>query len=220
MFTLANFYKSKQWEDLLQQLKLERLVDGQLICEHCGKPIVKAYDCIGHHKIELTDANVNDLNVSLNKDNIMLIHFKCHNQIHERFGYEKPRKVYIVYGSPCSGKSTWVSENATKDDFIIDIDKVWECVSVCDKFHKSNRLTQNVFGIRDCLLDQVRMRVGNWKTAFVIGSYPLKMERLRLAERLGAELIFIDTDKETCLARSKNNDWKNFIEDWFEKFQP
>lgn len=54
MFTLSNFYKSKQWEDLLEQLKLERVdSNGDIVCEHCHKPIVKKYDCIGHHKIEL-----------------------------------------------------------------------------------------------------------------------------------------------------------------------
>ena len=127
MYTLSNFYKSKEWQDLLQVLKLERVSSsGELLCEHCHKPITKAYDCIGHHIEELTESNVNDYNISLNKNNIKLIHFKCHNIIHERFGYEKPKKVYIVYGSPCSGKSTWVNNNMTKDDLTIDIDKIWD----------------------------------------------------------------------------------------------
>ena len=219
MYTLNNFYKSKEWEDLLNQLKLERLVDGQLICEHCGKSIVTKYDCIGHHKIELTEANVNNYSISLNPNNIMLIHFKCHNQIHQRFGYEPPKKVYIVYGSPCAGKSTWVNSVATDNDIIIDIDKIWECISVCDKYHKPNRLKANVFGLRDTLLDQIRMRVGMWHNAYIIGTYPLKMDRTRLAQRLNAELIYIECDKETCLNRAKNKEWKEYIEEWFDKFQ-
>ena len=53
MFTLNNFYKSKEWLDLLEQLKLERTdSNGEIICEHCGKPIYKKYHLIGHHKIE------------------------------------------------------------------------------------------------------------------------------------------------------------------------
>lgn len=220
MFTLSNFYKSKEWEDLLEQLKLERVNDcGEILCEHCHKPIYKKYDCIGHHKIELTEGNVNNYEISLNKDNIMLIHFRCHNQIHERFGYELPSKVYIVYGSPCSGKSTWVYDNATKDDLILDLDKIWEAVSVCDKLHKPNRLKANVFGIRDTLLDQIRTRTGQWKKAFVIGGYPLRMDRERMADKLGAELVFIDTDKDTCLSRAANDDWKKFIEEWFDMYQ-
>lgn len=220
MFTLSNFYKSTQWENLLEQLKLERVnEDGKLICEHCGKPIVKKYDCIGHHKIELTDANVNRYDVSLNPDNIALIHHRCHNLIHERFEGNKAKRVYIVYGSPCSGKSTWVNDVATKDDIVLDMDKIWECVSVCDKYHKPNRLKSNVFGIRDCLLDQIRTRTGQWRTAYVIGTYPLLMDRVRLSDRLGAELIYIECDKQTCLDRCVNDEWKQYVNEWFEMYQ-
>ena len=214
-------YKSKEWQKLLEELKLERTNnEEQLICEYCGKEIIKAYDCIGHHKIPLNNANVNDYNISLNKDNILLIHFKCHNAVHHRFGYELPKKVYIVYGSPCSGKSTWVEEMATTDDLIIDIDKIWECISFCDKYNKPKKLQQNVFETRNNLLEQIKMRLGSWQNAFIVGTYPLKMERQRLADKLGAETIFIECSKDICLNRAKNDVWKEYIEEWFESFQP
>lgn len=220
MFTLNNFYKSKEWTDLLEVLKLERVSNnGDLLCEYCHKPIVKKYDCIGHHVTELTEANVNDYNISLNPDYIKLIHFKCHNKIHERFGYLK-QKVYIVYGSPCSGKSTWVKENAYPDDLILDMDKLWEAICLNDKYNKPNRLKANVFGLRDLLLDQIRTRTGMWRNAYVIGGYPLASDRQRLADKLGAELIFIDTSYEECLNRAANDDWKKYIDDWWEDYQP
>ena len=216
-----DLYKSKEWQQLLENLKLEREnEEGKLICEFCGEEIVKAYDCIGHHKIPLNNINVNDYNISLNPENIMLIHFKCHNKVLHRFGYELPQKVYIVYGSPCSGKSTWVDEQATADDLIVDIDKIWECISFCDKYNKPKKLQQNVFEIRNTLLEQIKMRLGNWQNAFIVGTYPLKMERQRLADKLGAELIFIETEKDICLNRAKNDAWRKYIEEWFESFQP
>lgn len=218
MFTLDNFYKSKQWERLVEQLKIDRVNEqGEILCEYCGKPITKKYDCIGHHEIELTEDNVNDYNISLNPSNIKLIHFKCHNRIHQRFeGFKQ--QVYLVYGSPCSGKSTWVHEVANDDDLILDIDKIWECVSISDKYHKPSRLKSNVFGIRDCILDQIRTRSGMWRNAYVIGGYPLRTDRDRLCNLLNAEPIFIDTTKEECLSRAVNEDWKEFILDWFENF--
>ena len=149
----------------------------------------------------------------------MLIHFKCHNKVHHRFGYELPKKVYIVYGSPCAGKSTWVKNMGTADDLIIDIDKIWECISFCDKYNKPRKLQQNIFETRNCLIDQVKMRLGNWQNAFIVGTYPLKMERQRLADKLGAELIYIDCDEEICLSRAKDENWKKYIEEWFESFQ-
>ena len=84
MYSLSTFYQSKEWINLLALIKAER-VDNQgfIICEHCGKPIVAKYDCIGHHKQELTEMNVNDYSISLNPANVALVHHKCHNKIHE-----------------------------------------------------------------------------------------------------------------------------------------
>ena len=218
MFTLENFYKSNEWESVKTQLMTERLTENdELICEHCGKPIVKKYDCIGHHEIELTEENVNDLEISLNPENIKLIHFRCHNKIHQRFdGFRQ--NVYLVYGSPCSGKSTWVNEVASEDDLILDLDSIWECVCKTDKYHKPKRLKANVFGIRDCILDQIKTRTGMWRNAFIVGGYPLRTDRDRLCNLLRAKLIFIDTPKEDCLARAATDEWKKFIEDWFDSY--
>lgn len=218
IFTLENFYTSKKWRNFVNALRLERLDDnGQLICEHCGKPIIKAYDCIGHHTIELTDENINDYTISLNPENVELIHHKCHNIIHQRFEGFK-RRVYLVYGSPCSGKSTYVNTVANTDDLILDVDKIWECLSTADKYHKPNRIKANVFGVRDCIIDQIRTRTGNWRNAYIIGGYPLKSDRDRLCDMLNAMPIFIDEPKEICLSRAVNEDWKEYIEDWFEEF--
>ena len=220
-FTLDNFYKSREWESLVGRLRIERATDdGEIICEYCGKPINRKYDCIGHHEIELTEDNVNDYSVSLNPENVKLIHFRCHNRIHGRWEGARGlvQRVYLVYSAPCSGKSTWVHEAANDDDLILDLDKLWESVCMSDRYHKPNRLKANVFGLRDCIIDQIRTRKGKWRNAFVIGGYPLATERTRLCEMLRAEPIYIEADKETCLSRAHNEAWKGYIEDWFEDY--
>ena len=218
MFTLDNFYTSREWRKLVEQLKIERVgKSGQLICEYCGNPIVKSYDCIGHHINELTDENVNDYNISLNPDNVMLIHFKCHNEIHRRFA-GLCQKVYLVFGSPCSGKSTWVNEHALPDDLIVDIDRIWECICNSDRLHKPGRLKRVVFRMKDDLIDQVKHRNGMWQNAYIVGGYPLSSERKRICELLGAIPIFIDTPKDECLRRAPNDEWKEYIEDWWEEY--
>lgn len=203
---------------MVSQLKLERLDEhGQLLCEHCGKPITKKYDCIGHHKIELTEDNVNDFKISLNPDNVSLIHFKCHNIIHNRFdGFVQ--RVYLVYGAPCSGKSTWVNETALEDDLILDIDSIWESICKSDRYHKPNRLKSNVFGIRDCIIDQVHTRKGMWRNAYIIGGYPLRTDRDRLCDLLKAKPIYIEASIEECLSRAKTEEWKDYIWEWFDSF--
>lgn len=217
MFTLSNFYRSPEWEGLKRSLMLERVdSNGDNICTHCGQPITKAYDCIGHHVIPLTESNVNDWNISLNPDNVALVHHKCHNEIHNRFG-TWTRHVYIVYGSPCSGKSTWVNERATPDDLIIDIDRIYEAINN----GRSNRVYDNVMQVYRLLVDMVKTRNGKWVNAFIIRGFPLKGERERLATMLDAELVYIDTDEQTCLDRAQKRavDYDKFVLDWWSKFQ-
>ena len=228
MLKLDTFYQRKEWIGLVEQLKLERLNDdGELICEYCGKPITRKYDCIGHHKIELTEENVNDFNISLNPDNVELIHFRCHNMIHERFeGFKQ--NVYLVYGSPCSGKTSWVDEVANGDDLILDVDRIWDAVCNDGRYKKINgksnrphRLKSNVFGIRDCIIDQIRTRTGMWRNAYIIGGYPLRSDRDRLCDLLRATPIYIEATLEECLERSKTERpdvWADYIEDWFDSY--
>ena len=229
MTKLQTFYHSKKWEAFVKRLRMERTdQNGMLICEHCGKPILKAYDCIAHHRQELTADNVDDVNISFNPDNIMLIHFRCHNEIHQRFGYTKARpqkRVFIVYGAPCSGKTTWVNSVATKQDLILDVDRLWSAIKAdcCGEFEKPNELTTNVFALRDCLLDMIKVRRGRWHNAYIIGGYPLQGERERIADSVNADrLIFIDTPKEVCLARAKlkSSEWIEFVNVWFDRYSP
>lgn len=218
---INNFYRTKDWIDLIQVIRLQRVKDdGLLYCEHCGKPIIAKYDCIGHHVIELTEHNVHDANIALNPDNIMLVHHRCHNKIHDRLGLSRAKQVYLVYGAPCSGKSTFVQDNMTVGDLVLDMDNIWQCVSNCERYVKPNRLKQNVFSIRNCMLDMIRMRQGNWLTAWVIGGYPLISERERTIKSLGAREIFIDTPKEECILRAseRNDEWVKYVDDWWEKF--
>lgn len=216
MFTLSTFYRSKEWESLRNQLRIERINNnGDIICTHCHKPIIKAYDCIAHHIVPLTESNVNNYNVSLNPENIVLVHHNCHNKIHNK-GF-KPKRVYIVYGSPCSGKSYYVDSVAGDDDLIIDIDNIYEAINIS----RSNKLLNTVMSTYRHLIDIVKTRNGQWQNAYIIRGFPYAMERQRLADTLDAELIFIDTDKQTCLERSKEkgSEYYKFVEDWFEKYQ-
>lgn len=221
---LSSFYSSKAWVSLYTLLRSERVnSEGYVICAHCGKPIVKKYDCIAHHTIPLTEENYKDANISLNPDLIVLLHHKCHNIIHDKLGYSG-RQVYIVYGSPLSGKSSYVRDVAEAGDLIVDIDNIWECVSGCDRYIKPNRLKSVVFSVRDNLLESVKYRRGKWLNAYIIGGYPYQAERERLADTLGARLIHIDTEREECLKRlyvsgdRDVNEWTEYINDYWAKY--
>lgn len=224
--SLSEFYKTKEWETLRAVIINERVnpSDGFIYCEHCGKPITRAYDLIAHHVIELTETNYTNYEISLNPKNIKLVHHACHNRIHEKAGF-KTRKAFIIYGPPFSGKTTYVNQVKNDGDLIVDIDNIWECVSGCKRYVKPKRLNGVVFGIRDALLDMIKYRRGNWNCAYVIGGYALESERERLAGDIGAECILIDTDIKTCFDRfsqqqERGEEWSEFITKWFETYRP
>ena len=229
LFDLSTFYQSKEWVTTTQSIRTERLNEqGFNVCEYCGKTIIKAYDCICHHKEYLTVENVNDVSVSLNPENIMLVHHKCHNIIHNKFGYSR-RGIYLVYGSPLSGKNYYVDSIKNEGDLIVDLDSIWQCVSGCDKYIKPNRLNSAVFGIRNWLLDYVKYRQGKWNNAYIIGGYPMQGERERLCKELGSEEIYIKSSLGECLERLHAlppedgrdiEEWTKYIYDWWRKYLP
>jgi hypothetical protein len=95
-------------------------------------------------------------------------------------------------------------------------------------YDKPSELALNIFQLRDVLLDQIKTRTGKWSQAWIIGGYPNFVERERLAQQLGAEIIFIDVPQEECVQRLLQDrdkqyvqqDWLNYIHDWFLKFTP
>lgn len=227
--SLAQFYTSDEWRGFRAALISERTNpnDGILYCEECGKPIIKLYECIGHHKQELTMQNVNDCSISLNPENIMLVHLHCHNLIHARFGFMAQKKVYYVWGAPCSGKSTFVRQNKGNSDLVIDIDLLWMAATGGEMYSKPNALKTPVFTLLDTLLDIARTRAGKWERCWVIEGGARRGDRERRIAALGAEDIFINVDKMTCLERLASDEkrvhvreqWRGYIERWFEQYQ-
>ena len=129
--TLSDFYKSPEWRSLRQSLMIQRSHPAKgLLCEHCKEVILKDIDCIAHHIKELTPSNVHDAIIALNPGNILLVHHRCHNVLHERFGTASNQKVYIVYGPPLSGKTTHVRASKGRKDIVLDLDELFRAITL------------------------------------------------------------------------------------------
>ena len=225
--TPHELYVSTEFRQLRQQLMLERVnSEGLLICAHCHKPILRDYECIAHHVIEVTVNNLNDIAITLNPDNIQLVHHACHNEIHERFGcYFK--RVYLIWGAPCSGKSSFALQNKGRNDLIIDMDLLWQAITGGSKYDKPDALKTQVFALRDCLLDNVKTRAGKWAAAYYVTTEPHRAARDRLCAKLGAEPIYIPCTKEEALERLHKDaeredvqqEWQGYIEKWFAEYE-
>lgn len=227
--SMAAFYTSTEWRECRAAIIADRASKngGVVRDEHTGQPIYNAYDIVAHHIKPITMQNVNDVAISLNPDNIMLVTHRSHNEIHARFGFVQMKKVYFVYGCPCSGKSTFVQNSKGNSDLVVDLDLIWQALTGGELYDKPEALKANVFAVRDVLLDNVKTRAGKWERAWIISGAPRKGERERQINALGAEGIFIPCDKETALSRLASDykriahvdEWANYIEDWFTQYQ-
>lgn len=227
MFTLDTFYRSKEWRAFRDLVIMQRMTpEGFVIDEVTGKPILKAFDIILHHKEFLTEDNVNDANVSLNPDNIQIVSHRTHNYIHNKLGYKR-REIYLVYGSPCSGKNTYVDSVMEPGDLLLDVDKIKQAITNKSTHILVPQLNPIIFGIRDFMFESIRLKRGYWNNAYIVGGFPLISERERLCKKYGAREIYIDTPKEVCLERLKNDpdgrdieEWTRFIEEWWRRYTP
>ena len=228
--TPKQFYNSEQWKKFRLNLIAERSMqhDGQIVCENCGRIIKSSGEAEVDHIKELTMLNLNDYGISLNPGNTRILCHTCHDIKHERFGTKRERNVTIVYGAPLSGKASYVRNNMVRGDLIVDMDRLFSAVSFFDLYDKPEILKQNVFAVRNLLIDNIKTRYGRFRNAWIIGGYPIKHDRERLANELGAKLVFINSTKEDCLLRLaagtdnrryQQAEWKRFIEKWFEEYQ-
>lgn len=226
---LQSFYASKPWRELRLRLIMER---GNK-CQRCGKVIVNTIEIIGHHKVELDDKNVLDHMISLNPDLIELICFDCHNDDHDRFNggvkTPKPKGVYLVYGPPLSGKSSYVVANMTPGDLVVDMDSLYEAISYQPKYIKPDKLLANVIDVQRLLLDHIKTRHGTWRSAWIVGGFADKYRREMTIKETGATPVFIETSKDECLMRLEmlrdermkhKKEWEIYINRWFERYQP
>lgn len=92
------FYNSKQWRDCRKVYRAKRRsIDGGM-CERCREePGLEV-----HHKIWLTPENINDVNISLNWDNLELLCEACHNREHfcKDDGFSFDENGDLIYTPP------------------------------------------------------------------------------------------------------------------------
>lgn len=72
-----SFYKSSAWIKCRNSFMKSK----NYICERCGDTAK-----IVHHKKHITPSNINDMNITLNWDNLQALCIDCHNVIHGNGG--------------------------------------------------------------------------------------------------------------------------------------
>ena len=127
--------------------------------------------------------------------------------------------VYLIYGSPCSGKSTYIKEHMQNGEIVCDMDRLYSAISM-DEEHKTDLYAQEVADeLHKALCDIIRNRKGDWKNAYVVSIANTREKLDEVKRQVNADkVIFIDTPYETCMERAKERPFyfQFLIQEWFE----
>ena len=129
-------------------------------------------------------------------------------------------KAKIVYGCPCSGKSTYTREHAGEADIIYDYDALVLAMTTRDKLlvdrHAAHFL---ILGLRKAIVDSAKEERIN--CVWLQCRWPTEVIKEILAD-VDTEEIFVEATKEECYERLEADDkrpdkdaWRKVIDDWF-----
>ena len=130
-------------------------------------------------------------------------------------------KVKCVWGSPLSGKSTYVEQHAGKNDIVWDWDKVKQAVGLVKPHEESRRILSDLLlKLRYMFLKSIDG--SGAETAWFICTRPNEYIKNLLGEK--AEYIKMDVSKEECLKRLENDNSRSdkqkmaeLINDFFDE---
>lgn len=95
----TGFYSSKKWKELRKQVAEESFY----ICSICGKPTYSNQGIV-HHKTPITEENIDNPSITLNKNNLMYVCRNCHEALHKQ--------------SKSNTATTELNENTLDSEFI------------------------------------------------------------------------------------------------------
>ena len=233
-----SFYDSQAW----RKTREAYLQSKHYICEDCGGAA-----SVVHHIAYIKPWNVNDPNITLNWDNLKAVCIDCHAKEHSQdlkqrsggarlngiaFDEEgnviKQSNVFLLCGSPASGKTTYVTEHKSSRDLVIDLDYI--CAALAGEagtIHVDRKPVLSVaLEVRELLYQIVAERRGKWERAFVITTIADVREMQAVADELRAEIVLMKATLPECLERIKNDPSRannkvlhaKLATEWFEKY--
>jgi hypothetical protein len=119
----------------------------------------------------------------------------------------------VVYGAPCSGKSTYVKKHIGKKDIAYDYDEITRALTYGKEHLSKREITHRyVLDIRYTLINRYKKGT-DVETFWLILTF-LTDGFKELLKDLDVEYIKMDTDQEECLKRLENDDMRPDKEDW------
>ena len=125
--------------------------------------------------------------------------------------------IHVVCGAPCSGKTTFVKDNASDGEVIIDLDVIARALGFGQEHGaRGNYLRVAQAARRGAIAEVMRRRCGAW----IIHTQPTKDE-LAYYENNGAIVHVLNPGRDECMRRAeadgRPDGTRQAIADWFDR---
>ena len=125
--------------------------------------------------------------------------------------------LHVVTGPPCSGKSTYVSEHAKAGEVRIDLDPIAQALGAEEPHGSTGDIRSAAIAARQGAIDRA---IDESLSAWIVHGNPSE-QQMSLYKKVGAEIIEMDADLDTCLARAEADgrpavDFA-LIREWFDE---
>lgn len=220
---------SRRWAKTIQQVLT---VKGD-ICWICGHPGATSAD----HVIE-RDAG----GALYDLDNLEPVHHHpcptCGVRCNYRRGAQYRNRKYgnvagsyrdstskstLIYGPPCSGKTTLAFERYAPGDIVLDVDRIGEAITGLDHDYPLAVLPF-VMEARDSMLKRWG-KSHSVQHLYVVGLTPTIADRNKLRDKVELDdVLLIDPGQATCHLRAvqaqRPERWHGLIDEWYAKHEP
>ena len=130
--------------------------------------------------------------------------------------------VEVVYGAPCSGKSTYVRENMGENDVVYDYDRLIRAMTTQEVHGVDKTVAHDIaIGIRGLMINRAKEETPI-KKAWIITRWPSDALREKL-NGLTVSETRMTTDRTACLerldadeTRTDKDGWREIINKWFD----
>lgn len=132
--------------------------------------------------------------------------------------------ITVLWGPPCSGKSTYIRERAQGDDIVIDLDRIALAVAPegTDHHGYAQHHRKLALDAREAMLIRALSYADDGVHLWVIDSNADKAKRAEWRLK-GAQVVEIDVDRATCEARAQAERPESvmpIIAKWFARHRP
>lgn len=134
---------------------------------------------------------------------------------------------YVVCGPPGSGKTTWVTNRQRWGDVVVDMDELFVAVTGLPWYEKPEALVKLVLELQETALRWIERNPARFVNAWVITGGAKAAGRARLAGRLQAKVVVLETPPDECLRRiaadtrraEKMERWSPLVYKWWREYE-